>query len=376
MPQLVESLQKSHSTWIEIHTDNLVRNLEAIKHLQRAETQVMAVIKANAYGHGLIGAARALAPHVNYLGVSSIREVLELRENKIDSPAFLLSRPLPHEVSSVLLDGVTLSISSFEEASHISELSAGMNRKTTVHIKVDTGMGRLGIPFGEAMKTIEKIAELPGLELEGIFTHFPSAEQSDGFTEKQLHDFSLLIQALEHKQIHFSLRHAANSAGSVKLNTPVLNMIRPGLMLYGVYPHPDLRRAVMLSPVLSLKSRIVSLKRLHPGQSAGYGRHFVAEKPTTIAILPMGYSQGYPVRASWEGQVLFQGERLPLAGRVSMDYLAVNLGDRRAKVGDELTLVGREMDSSVTVEDLAEWAGTIPYEILTGFTSTIPRLYF
>ncbi len=374
LPTADISSQIASGAWVEVRLDRMVDNLKVMRSFQSSQTKVMAVVKANAYGHGLLETARRLAPHVDYLGVSSIREVLELKEHKIQAPVFLLSRLMPHEIPPVLLDGVTLSVSSYEEAAAISEASLAKNKKTLIHIKIDTGMGRLGIPFGQALKVIEKTAELRGVLMEGLFTHFPTAELEDGFTENQVRDFTLLLQAMEKKGIVFPLRHAANSAGSLKIRTPVFNMIRPGLMLYGLYPDDSLRNTAEVLPVLSLKSRIISLKRLQTGQSVGYGRDFTAEKPCTIGLLSIGYSHGYPFAAAKQASVLYQGQKFPVAGRVSMDYTAFNLGDARAKIGDEVTLIGEDLGQSILAEDLARWANTIPYEIVTGLSAFLPRV--
>lgn len=361
--------------WAEVRLDRMVSNLQVIRSFQSSQTRVMAIVKANGYGHGLLECARALAPHVHYLGVSSIREVMVLKENKISTPVFLLGRLFPEEIPAVLIEGVTLSVSSFEEAASISEASIAHRRRTPIHIKIDTGMGRLGIPFGLAVKTIEKIAALQGVMMEGVYTHFPTAEQDDGFTDGQVRDFTLVLQALEKKGITFALRHAANSAGTLKIRTPIFNMIRPGLMLYGLYPDESLRGLAEVAPALSLKSRVLSVKRLQTGQSVGYGRTFTAEKPCTIGILSCGYSHGYPFAAARQARVLYQGQKLPLAGRVSMDYIAVNFGDLRPQPGDEVTLIGEDLDQSVSAEDLAAWSGTIPYEIVTGLSAFLPRVY-
>ena len=378
MPHTVEAPQQSavYNTWLEIRLDRLLENLRVIQSCQSAETQVMAVVKANAYGHGLIGTAKCLAPRVRYLAVSSLYEAAELRKHGIETPVFLLSRLLPDETAhAVLFENLTLSVSSYEEASELSAQALRLERKPKVHIKIDTGMGRLGIPFGEGVKTVEKIAALPHLQLEGIYTHFPAAEKSDGFSETQVRDFTLLLQALEKKDITFEFRHAANSAGSLKIKTLVFNMIRPGLMLYGVYPDPSLRPLAQVSPALSLKSRIISLKRFQPGQTIGYGREHIVDKPTTIALLPAGYSHGYPVRASHKAHALVQGEIRPLAGRISMDYLTVDLGSLPARIGDEVILIGESNDQRILAEDVAGWAGTIPYEILTRLSAAMPRRY-
>ncbi|MCM8776513.1 MAG: alanine racemase, partial [Candidatus Omnitrophica bacterium] len=206
-------------------------------------------------------------------------------------------------------------------------------------------------------------------------THFPTAEREDGFRDEQVRYFTTLVRILETKGITFRYRHAANSAASLKVRTPVLNLIRPGLMLYGIYPDPSLRGIVNVSPILSLKSRIIFLKRIKAGDSVGYGRDFTADQPLTIAILPIGYSHGYPFHLSSRSWVLYRGKRYPLAGRVSMDYLAVNLQDDPAKIGDIVTLLGEDGTESIKAEDLAEWSETIPYEIVTRLVSSLPRLY-
>ncbi|MBU3759504.1 MAG: alanine racemase [Candidatus Omnitrophica bacterium] len=371
---LSRSTGTPHGAWAEIRLDRMVENLRVLKSFQSAQTRVMAIVKANAYGHGLLEAARALSPHVDYLGVSSPREVRVLKEHKLETPIFLLGRLFPEDLPSVILDGVTLSVSSYEEACAVSEASLARGRKTLIHVKIDTGMGRLGIPFGLAVKSIEKIASLGGIEMEGLYTHFPSAEREDGFTESQVWDFTIILRALEKKGITFALRHAANSAGALKIRTPIFNMIRPGLMLYGLYPDDSLRATAQVLPALTLKSRILQVKRIPAGHSVGYGRSFMAEKPCTVGTVACGYSHGYPFAAASQARVLYQGQRLALAGRVSMDYLAVNFGDLRPQAGEEVTLIGEEGGVSVSASELASWSGTIPYEIVTGLSAFIPRI--
>ncbi len=377
MHTLVETIQKSgHGTWIEIRLDRLSQNLKAIQGIH-SPAHTMAVVKANAYGHGLLDIARSLEGQVTYLGVSSIQEILELKERGVETPVFLFGRLFGQELAAAVKSGATLSISSYEEALEISEASRELKKRTTVHIKVDTGMGRLGIPLIEAPKQIERISRISGLLLEGIYTHFPTAEREDGFAAGQVVTFEGLLQQLEGKGIRFKFRHAANSAGNLKVKSPFLNLIRPGLTLYGIYPDESLRAAASLSPVMSLKSRIILLKDLRAGQSVGYGREYVAKKATTIATLPIGYSHGYPVHLSNRAFVLFRGKRYPLAGRVSMDYISVDLGSNSdAQAGDEVTLLGEDGKESIRAEELAKWAHTIPYEIVTRLSARLPRFFF
>lgn len=365
-----------NGTWLEIRLSRLLANLQSIKKCAGPGSQIMAVVKANAYGHGILKIAEALAGRVSYLGIASIAEALTLKEHRIETPIFFFGHFFPEEIPPILMDGITLSVSSFDEAREISELSLSLGRKTTIHIKVDTGMGRLGIPYAQAGKQIEQIFRLTGVIPEGIYTHFPTAESDDGFRDRQVQDLSFLLMELEKKGFTFRFRHAANSAGSIKVKTPVFNLVRPGLMLYGMYPDESLREAVGVSPILAFKSRIISLKRFQPGESVGYGRSYQINSPTVIAVLPVGYSQGYPFSSSNRSWVIHHGTRYPIAGRVSMDYLTVDLGaGSNTKVGDEVTLIGEDHGETIRAEELAQWAHTIPYEITTRLPLSLPRFY-
>jgi alanine racemase len=362
-----------HSSWIELRASRLLKNLQTLQE-RSGQTDVLAVIKANAYGHGLREVAGVLAGKAAYFGVATLREALELKEHHPRTPVFLFGHLSSHELSAALLGGITLSVSSFEKAREISTLSEGLDRKTSVHIKVDTGMGRMGVPIREAAPSIEEMAKLKGLMLDGIYMHFPTAEKDDAFRAKQVRQFGVLLQTLEEKGIVFRFRHATNSAATLTLKTPFFNMIRPGLALYGAYPDPGLKNAARLEPVLSVKSRMILVKKIRAGESVGYGREFIAKHDTTIAVLPFGYSHGYPYAAWKNASVIFQGNRFPLAGKVSMDYIAVDLGNASAKEGDTVTLIGEEQAERITAEDVAGWAGTIPYEVLTRLNTSLPRI--
>jgi alanine racemase len=374
MASLIQSTSRiQHSAWIELRADSLLKNLQTLQD-RSGQTDVLAVIKANAYGHGLREIASALAGKVTYFGVATLREALELKEHHPKTPVFLFGHLLSQELPAALLGGITLSVSSLEKAREISDLSESFGRKTSVHVKIDTGMGRMGIPAREASVCIEEMKQLKGLMLDGIYMHFPTAEKEDSFRETQVRKFGILLQTLEEKNIVFRFRHATNSAATLTLKAPFFNMIRPGLSLYGIYPDPGLRDAARLEPVLSLKSRIVLVKKLRAGESVGYGREFMAKEDTTIAILPFGYSHGYPYAAWKKASVLFKGKRCPLAGKVSMDYIAVDLGNAEAKEGDAVTLIGEDQSERITAEDIAGWAETIPYEVVTRLNVHLPRI--
>lgn len=363
--------------WIEVDLDRILTNLEQLREKVRPFTRFMAVVKSNAYGHGLVPVSHALEGKVDFLGVGSLKEASLLREQGMTTPLFLFGRLFPEEIPLALQMRVILTVSSYEEAKAVSEASLNFSRKTSVHVKVDTGMGRLGIPYGRALGEIEKMVSLPGLGLQGIYTHFPTAEKyPDPLGEKQLRDFEELIQNLRRRRISFPLRHAANSAGALRLKSSRLNLVRPGIALYGIYPAPSFEGEVELKPVLSLKTRIAFLKRLSAGDSVGYGREFVAASPTTIAVLPVGYAHGYPFQLSGKGEVLYQGKRFPVAGRVCMDSMMVNLGNTtEARLGEEVVLLGGDGGERISAEELARLAKTIPYEIVTRLDPGIPRFY-
>jgi len=374
MAELIQSTSRiQHSAWIELRADPLLKNLQTLRD-RSGQNDVLAVIKANAYGHGLREIASILDGKVTYFGVATLREALELKEHHPRTPVFLFGHLFSHELPAALLRGITLSVSSLEKAREISDLSESLGRKTSVHVKIDTGMGRMGIPVRDAAFSIEEMTRLKGLILDGIYMHFPTAEKADSFRETQVRKFGILLQTLEEKNIVFRFRHATNSAATLTLKTPFFNMIRPGLSLYGIYPDPGLKDTAHLEPILSLKSRIVLIKRIRTGESVGYGREFIAKRNTTIAILPFGYSHGYPY-ASWKkASVLFKGKRCPLAGKVSMDYMAVDLGEATAKEGSAVTLIGENQNERITAEDIAGWSGTIPYEIVTRLNAHLPRI--
>lgn len=374
---LESKVSTPHSPWIEVRLDRILRNLEQIRKFAGPSVGVMAVVKANAYGHGLVPVSKALEGKADYFGITSLREASILREQGLTTPLLVFGRLNPDEISAAISLKLTLTVSSFEEAKAISGAGTRFGQTVPVHLKVDTGMGRLGISLPRAEHEIRRIWKLPSLLLEGLYTHFPTAERrEDPFGEVQLENFERLIQTLEDEGIHFPLRHACNSAGALRFKSKRLNLIRPGIALYGVYPDRIFEDIVLLEPALSLKTRIAFLKRLQPGDSVSYGREFIASQPTTIGVLSVGYSHGYPFQLSNLGEVLYRGRRYKIAGRVCMDWTMIDLGsDTSPRVGDEVTLLGSEGSESVEAQGLASWAQTIPYEILTRLEPGIPRFY-
>ncbi|MBI1977753.1 MAG: alanine racemase [Candidatus Omnitrophica bacterium] len=374
---ITEPRVHEQATWVVIDKTALRHNLAQLIGLTLPNATILAVIKANAYGHGLCEVAQCLREQVSYFGVASIEEALALRHFEIGTPILLFGVPRRDAIDAAIQAGVTLAVSSVEQAREISERASFFKRHVLVHIKIDTGMGRLGIPKAVALQALDEIQNLPMLELEGIFTHFPQGEEvGDAFTRGQIKVFCDLIQKASQTSINFAYRHAANSIGIVNYKEGHFNLVRPGLSLYGIYGAGSLRPKVDLKPVLNWRSRLILIKKLMPGESTGYNRTFVAKEETTIGILPVGYSHGYPFALSNKGEVLFQGRRFRIAGRVSMDYIAVNFGPQfsEAHVGDVVTVLGRDGHELVSAEELASKAGTIPYEIVTRIHPSIPRI--
>ena len=367
------TVKHQYASWIELSRDHLLANLETIR-ARSGTPDVLAVIKANAYGHGLREIAQILEGRVKFFGVATLKEGLSLKEHFPKTSVFLFGHLLPHEIPVAVGSNITMSVSSFAQARAISDCAESLERKASVHLKIDTGMGRMGFRADEAVREIMKIRLLQGLLLDGIYMHFPTAEVEDLFRTKQIQKFQSLLEELDRNGIAFRFRHAQNSAASLTLKNPFLNIVRPGLALYGIHPDPSLRDTVKLAPVLELKSRITFIKRIESGETAGYGRTFTASSTTNLAILPLGYSHGYPWSAWKNAQVLHRGNRYPLAGKISMDYLTVNLGRQEAAEGDIVTLIGKDQDERISAEDVAQWAGSIPYEIVTQLNANLPRV--
>jgi alanine racemase len=368
---------KKPATWIEINRHALHHNLSYVAQLTGPDVSVLAVVKANAYGHGLKEIALSLHDRVTYLGVTNLEEAMQIRQLQIRTPILVFGMMDPAHVKDAIASDLSFSISRWEEAKVISDAALQIERSARVHIKIDTGMGRLGIPHKDARTEIEKMNKLKGLRLDGLLTHFAQGDDMfDEFTQLQISRFQSLIHDLRRNHIYVPFWHAANSIGISHFKNAHFNLVRPGLLLYGLKPSPKMADEGKLKPVLKWCARIVHIKKLLPGESTGYGRTFTAQEETTIGIIPVGYSHGYPFALSNKGVVLWRGRRFPVVGRVSMDFVAVNFGRSRngIGVGDVVTLLGCDGDDRITAEELAELAVTIPYEIVTRLNPGILRM--
>jgi alanine racemase len=361
-------------TWAEINLNNLAYNFRQLKRIVAPEVKIMVTVKADAYGHGLIPVTkRLIACGVDYLGVASIDEGINLRREKIKLPVLVLGMVLKHDIAPLFEYNLTPTVCTEDLALALNEAAKKKGKIIKIHIKVDTGMGRLGVMPQDAQTLIRRIHKLKFVNIEGIFTHLAVADTNKEFTFHQISLFNNLISKLNNQGIYIPLIHSANSMGLVGYKECHFNMVRPGLVIYGLNPKAGLN--LKLKPVLSLKTQIVYLKRVPKHYGISYGHIYVTKKDTTIVTLPIGYADGYPRNLSNIAPVLIKGRRFKISGRVCMDQIMVDVGNFPVKIGDEVTLIGAQGKQRIAVEELAQLANTIPYEIVCGLGSRVPRLY-
>ena len=361
------------STWAEINLHSLVHNFRSIKRLLSGQ-KVMVCVKADAYGHGIAAVSKKLVTcGVDYLGVASIDEGMRLRKEGIRAPILVLGLVLKENIKPLLTYDLTATVCTQDFAAALNKKAKALKRRAKVHIKVDTGMGRIGVLYKDAAALIKKVHSMRYLETEGLFTHLACADINQKFTRLQLSLFERLIAALEKDGIRIPLVHAANSMGAISYRGSHFNMVRPGLSIYGIYPKRGL--PLSLKPVLSLKTRVIFVKRVPKGSGISYGHTYITRKSATIVTLPIGYGDGYPRDLSNLGPVLIKGRRYRISGRVCMDQMMVDVGNAPVKVGEEAVLIGSQGSGRISAEELAGLCATIPYEIVCGLGSRIPRVY-
>lgn len=361
-------------TWAEVNLRNLLYNFKQVKRLLTPRTKIMVTVKADAYGHGLIPVASKLAVcGADFFGVASIDEGILLRKAGINLPILVLGMILKEDIKPLFKYGLVPTVCSEELASSLNREAARRKRPINVHVKVDTGMGRIGVMPLDAESLIERISKMKFISIEGIFTHFAFAGMDRKFTLHQISLFNRLISKLNSLGIKVPFLHCANSMGIIDYKRGHFNMVRPGLVIYGLYPKAGLK--LKLKPVLSLKSKVVYCKRVPKGHGISYGHSYITKRDTSIATLPIGYGDGYPRNLSNIAGVLIGGKRFKISGRVCMDQIMVDVGDAKVKIGDEVVLIGSQGKRKITSEELAELAETIPYEIVCGLGSRVPRVY-
>jgi alanine racemase len=364
-------------TWAEVDLGAIKYNFGQIKKHLSPDVKMMAVVKANAYGHGIVEVSRTLSSSgVDYLGVATMDEAVKLRQNNIKKPILVLGSILPHEIDPALKYNISLTIGDNALLVELHRRASAKKAKANVHLKVDTGMGRLGVWHDEALRFIRRILEHKNLFLEGIYTHFSSAGRDEFFTDYQISSFEKLLGKLEKYGVNIPVRHSANSIATIDIKRSHLNMVRPGIIIYGMYPKRSFAKFLKLRPALSLKTRIVYLKEVPQGRSISYGRTYITEKDTRIATIPIGYADGYERILSNKAFVLVKGQRARVVGKVTMDQVMIDVGHiKNVKLGDEVVLIGKQGKDHITTEELARLSGTIPYEIVCSIGSRVPRIY-
>lgn len=370
--------QKQYSpTFAEIDLKAVCHNLLEIRRFAYPHTKILAVVKADAYGHGMREVAGVLEKEgVDFFGVSNIDEGVILREEGIRKPILLFEHILPSYAKEIVDYNLTASLGSLDLAKTLHRCALRKNKKVNVHVKIDTGMGRLGIWHTEALALIKSIQRLSALSIEGVYTHFPVADTDRSFTRQQAGLLYRLVTQLDKYGIVIPYAHAANSMGLVGYKIETLNLARPGLMLYGMYPAGKLKSKIKLKPALSVKSKIIFLKKVAQGRSISYGRTFVAKKNMMIATLPVGYNDGYFRVFSNNASVLVKGVRCPVVGRVTMDQTMVDVTKAPSvKVGSDVVLLGRQGNEEISADELAEKASTINYEITCSLGNRLTRSY-
>jgi alanine racemase len=361
-------------TFAEINLANLAYNFRKVKsHLSR-KIKILVTVKADAYGHGLIPVSRKLVScGVDYLGVASIDEGIILRNSGIRVPILILGMILKNDIDPLFNYNLTPTVCDLGLAKIIDKKAARLKKIKAIHIKVDTGMGRIGVMHYDAEGLVRDISKLKHLKIEGLFTHFAFADINKEFTLYQIKLFNKLIARLGCLGLKIPLLHTANSIGLIKHKESHFNMVRPGLVIYGLYP--DERLKIKLKPVLSLRTRAVFVKDLPKGYGVSYGHEYTTSRRSRIVTLPIGYGDGYPRNLSNRAPVLIKGKRFTVSGRICMDQIMVDVGKTKVKAGDEAILIGTQGRKSVTTEELARLSGTIPYEIVCGLGSRIPRIF-
>ncbi|MBN1400318.1 MAG: alanine racemase [Anaerolineae bacterium] len=364
-------------TWVEIDLEAIGHNVRRIAEIIGPQVALLAVLKADGYGHGAVEVARtALNNGARWLGVACLGEGIALRQAGIDAPILSLGYTPPWQARSAVLHRVTCTVFSNDVARALSRAAVDLQRMAQAHLKVDTGMGRLGVLPDEAVSLAREIAALPGLELEGVFTHFSAADEPDlDYTVWQLARFEEVLQALKAEGLTPRWIHAANSAAILRLPASHYNLVRLGIAMYGLSPSPHVPCPPDLRPALRFKCQVAQVKELPAGSFVGYGRSFQTRRASRIAVIPVGYADGFRRGPRNWGDVLIRGQRAPIVGHVCMDQAMIDVTDiPQVRAGDEVVLIGPQGHDSITVEQVAQRLGTINYEIVSEILARVPRL--
>lgn len=367
--------------YAKIDLDAVTYNMEQMKQKINGNTKIMAVIKSDGYGHGAIQVAEVLEKYDYIWGfaVATLDEAVVLRTEGIKKPILVLGCIFPDQYLEMLDNEIRMNVYTEEMAKEISYMARREGKTAYLHIKLDTGMARLGFAINdESIDAITRISKLQNVNMEGIFTHFAKADETDKtFTENQINQFVTMTQKLKEKGVTFLYEHCANSAAIIDVEDARFDIVRAGISTYGLYPSDEVdQNAVHLKPALALKSHVAFVKEIEPGTPVSYGGTFVATKKMKIATIPVGYGDGYPRSLSGKGYVLIRGKKANIIGRICMDQFMVDVTDiEGVSFGDKVTLIGRDGNKSISVEKLSELSGRFNYEFICALGKRIPRVY-
>lgn len=370
---------KKYRTWAEVDLKTVVENLDYIKSKVGPNVKTLVVVKADAYGHGAVAIGRTVLEHgASYLGVGDSTEAIELRQGGILAPILILGALIEEEISWIISYDIIPTVHSMDLLELLDTEAKRQSKKLKIHLKIDTGLTRLGASPERAVEIVKKIKTMSNLELEGICSHLSSSFNPDEleFTKKQVELFTNLLKKVEYNGFQIPLKHIASTGATYTLKDSHFNMVRLGGALYGIDPGTISKAGIKFNPVLSLKTQITFLKTVPAGTAVGYHRTHITNKRSKIATIPIGYNDGYPYQLSNKGHVLIQGKRAPIAGTITMDYITVDVTHiPGAKVGDEVVLIGQQGKEKITTEDLARLAAISPYVITCGLGKRVRRMY-
>lgn len=365
----------------DIDLDAIIYNMSSMHDKLKSDTLMTAVIKADAYGHGAIEISKVLEdlPYLWGFAVATVDEAIELIESGRTKPVLILGLSFPEHYRDIIKNDIRPAVCDFDTAQQLSRIASEMGKKCRIHIKIDTGMSRIGFQVKqESAKEIKEISKLPNIEVEGIFTHFARAdEKSKEPAFEQLKKYNEMIEMLDNIGVNVQIKHCSNSAGIVEIPEANMDMVRAGITLYGLWPSDEVdKNSISLKPVMSLSSRISYIKELEKGRSVSYGGKYITTKKTKIATIPVGYADGYCRGLSNKGWVLIRGQKAPICGRVCMDQCMVDVTDiEGVMVGDKVTLLGKDGEEEITLEKLGELSGRFNYEFACLITPRVPRIY-
>jgi len=360
-------LENIRPVWLEINLDAIAHNVKMIKQIVGESAKIIAIVKANAYGHGAVEVAETILENgVTMLGVGVIDEGIVLRKAGIGAPILVCGLTTDDQLESLVLHNLTATVCNLKAVQTLSRIANENKKRARVHIKIDTGMGRLGIPSEEILDFVKKISQIKNIEIEGIFTHFAATNEENGaYTRRQFEKYKKALLELKRERINIPLRHVANSAAILNSSCLHLEAVRPGIIIYGLFPSPKTERTIQLKPAAEFKTKIVFLKKVPAGKSIGYGRAYTTTKPTQIATLPVGYADGYPWLLSNKGEILIRGQRAPIIGRICMDLCMIDVTHiPGVQIGDEVVLWGKQGSEMISAEEVAQKIGSIVYEVI------------